>query len=191
MTKFYYKRWYVGVAAGVITGLSLFGLGILIPMYFGWMTDASGESRAGEGTSGIITCSILLAVGIVMIFAFIAKSKPLLILDNSSISLNLVGLSEIDNIPMVPGLLRVFYLTISGRGCQSELFACPFDKLRKVEIIRNNFTSYLILQGDFRSSKRSLNLFELNEALFEDHLQKIKTKIEEKTRIYNDSASHI
>ena len=133
-TEFCRKNW-ISVVASVLLGfLSVFCL-VLGPLFlFNVIRSADGRPTTG---AGIALC--IMSVPISLCFALnvsqlLASRRPLVRLCREGIEFNRIGATSLDNIPLLPGMVRVAWAIISMQGFREQIVRAPWEGYQQLSI---------------------------------------------------------
>jgi hypothetical protein len=114
-----------------LTGCGSLGIsGVILGVLFwtGTMADAHDKPRPEAGPPLVIVGSCLLAVAALAISTIIGRIPPLIRCYREGIECNLAGVTSLDNVPLVPGLLRVAWSILSFQGFRSLRVRLPWPQ---------------------------------------------------------------
>ncbi|NNE00228.1 MAG: hypothetical protein HKN47_23150 [Pirellulaceae bacterium] len=133
-TDFYAKTWYLNVAAVVFTCLGGFSA-LFRPLFlFEIMKRADGQSGTEAGTALSIMAIPLVLVAILAWFNVYARRKPLLRICKEGIEVNIIGASSLDGVPLIPTMVRVAWLILSGQGFKQQIGWISWNQINNVQI---------------------------------------------------------
>lgn len=144
--QFKAKRWIFFVATYFSVFFSIFCL-IMGPLFLAGMKDAKGEPAMDAGLY-----MTLLGVPSLMIFSLklyrvITTREPLLKIAQEGIVHKFVAMSSLDRIPLIPGILRIFWLAISGQGFRSTLVCIPWESFRSATVSGPKMAQILTIES--------------------------------------------
>ncbi len=126
--RFRAKTW---IYQAQLIGCGSFGaFGVIFGVLFwtGTMKDALDKPRPEAGPPMVIVGSCLLAVATLALSAIIARMTPLIRCYREGIECNLVGVTSLDNVPLVPGLVHVAWSILSLQGFRSHRVRLPWSQ---------------------------------------------------------------
>ncbi len=184
---FYPKMWYHAVTALAFTVLGLISV-ILGPLFlFDILKRADGKPGTEAGVALSIIGSLMMVVAQLGWFNVYARRKPLLQIFREGIVVNIIGASSLDNVPLVPGILRVAWLILSLQGFKSQVGMIPWDLFSGARVSGLPMMRSLVIVASivypnrrdrsFKSLPCSIIVF--READFHDSLDKITAAIHE------------
>lgn len=146
-TEFYAKLWYRYIAAFFCTGLALFAA-IAGPLYvFDILRDANGQPAADAGIALSIMAVVLGLFSALIWFNILIRWRPLIKFYREAIGILIVGNSALDDIPLVPALVRGAWLIFSMQGFQANVGWVPWESLQRVSVKQHGFSRFLVIQG--------------------------------------------
>ncbi len=145
-TAFKAKTWIFWAQAIVFGVLGAFAMTMGPLLLMSVIVPAHGGSDDGAGIALSIFGVIFLAVFMLAIFNIAARKKPIILLVDGAVEVNLVGTSTLDGIPLVPGFGRVAWSIISGQGFRRSTIRVPCDRVTDVAVRGLPMGKVLILQ---------------------------------------------
>jgi hypothetical protein len=184
---FYAKTWYHSARALVFTVLGLVSV-ILGPLFlFEILKRADGKPGTEAGIALLIIGSFMILLSLLGWFNVYARRKPLLRICREGLVVNIIGASSLDNVPLVPGILRVAWLILSLQGFKRQVGMIPWDSFGDAQVTGLPMMRSLVIVASivypnrrdqsFKSSPGSIIIF--RESEFRDSLDKIAAAIHE------------
>lgn len=186
-TVFYAKTWYHVASALVFTVIGTVSV-ILGPLF---LLDVLKRADGKPGTEAGIALSI---IGIFMIlvallgwFNVYARRTPLLRICREGILINVIGVSSLDNVPLVPSIFRVAWLILSLQGFKKQIGFIPWESFEAAQATGLPMMRSLVIVAKIFYSNRgdqSLHLplassIIFREVEFRHSLDKVSTAIRE------------
>lgn len=148
-TQFRGKTWIFIVQALVFGGLGGFSL-LLGPLFlFGVMKDAAGKPAVDAGIALSIMSVPLLLIFTLAVFNLVARRRPILRICREGIEINVIGSSALDDVPLIPGVIRVAWLVVSFQGFRQQTVRAPWAQFREVQISGAPMVRVLTIYASF------------------------------------------
>lgn len=188
---FYAKSWYHYVAAIVFTMLALFAA-VLGPLFlFDIVKRADGKPGTEAGIALSIMAVPMCLIALLGWFNVYARRKPLLRICEEGLEVNVIGASSLDDVPLIPGLVRVVWLILSLQGFKKQIGWIPWELFRSVEVAGLPMMRSLVIEATIAyPNLRSDNLtaqignnIAYRDAEFQDPLEVIASAI---LKFYSD-----
>ena len=127
-----------------------------------------------------------LLVAALGLFNVLARRRPVIRICREALVINSIGSSSLDNVPLIPGAIRVIWLLVSGQGFKQQLLLVPWQSFRQVQIsgppmVRTLTIAGLIYrapQGQPAASTPVANQIQFAESAFEAPLDQIAATID-------------
>lgn len=133
-TQFFGKTWIFVAQAIVFGGMGLFSA-VLGPLcLLGLFKDVHGQPRPSAGIPLIVFSVPSLMLFALALFNILARRQPLLRLCREGIVISMIGSSSLDGVPLIPGLLRVAWLIVSGQGFKKEVLIAPWETVHEARV---------------------------------------------------------
>jgi hypothetical protein len=184
-TQFNGKVWILIVVALVFGGLGAFCL-LLGPLFlFGIMKDARGQPATDAGVALSIFAVPFLLVTALAVFNVVARLRPMIRICREALVINSIGSSSLDNVPLIPGAIRIAWLLVSLQGFKQQLLLAPWQSLRNVQISGPPMARTLTIvgliyrapQGQPAASTPIANQITFAESSFEAPLDQVAASI--------------
>ena len=92
------------------------------------ITDANGNVRPQAGQILVVGGCCFLAVAALAIFNILARMTPVIRCYREGIECKLIGVSSLDAVPLVPGLVRLAWTILSFQGFRSQRVRIPWSQ---------------------------------------------------------------
>jgi hypothetical protein len=139
-TRFSGKVWILAAQFAIFGSLSAQAL-IAGPLFLtGIMKTADRRPGTDAGIALTLIGVLLAPVAALFLFNILARRRPLLYLCQEGIVVNLIGVSSLDGLPVVPGfsraiaLLRVAWLIVSLQGFKQQLVYAPWHGFQAAQV---------------------------------------------------------
>lgn len=161
-----------------LIGCGGLGFGSVILGVLFWtraMTDAHDKPRPEAGPPLVFIGSCLLAVAALATYTIIGRITPLIRCFREGIECNLVGVTSLDNVPLVPGLVRVAWSILSLQGFRALRVRLPWTQFAGAEVHGIPMAYVLTLSGAVINLKtgRVTGLVIFAQYTLEDHPHQI------------------
>lgn len=173
--RFYSRTWTLWVAACLS---AILGLGLIV-MGIGFWSGSLGDADAQEGTENgprltIAGCCMLAwaALGATKI---VRRRVPTIRCHREGIECNLVGVTSLDGVPLVPAPIRMAWALLSLQGFRAQ----------RIRILWPQFFSALVADGilalhwlpDEGSEEGMFRTVEFKEGLLVDELEEVAASV--------------
>jgi len=184
-TVFYAKTWYHIAGALIFTFVGSVSV-ILGPLFlFDILKRADGKPGTEGGIAMTILGSFMMLIALLGWFNVYARRTPLLRICREGMLINVIGASSLDNVPLVPGILRVAWSILSLQGFKKQVGMIPWESFTgaKVTGLPMARTLVIVASIDYPDRKgQSLHslqdsIWVFREAEFRDSLDKIAAAI--------------
>lgn len=170
-TRFTGKTSIFAVQAAVFGSFGVFSL-VLGPLFlFEIMKDARGEPAVDAGIALSIMSVPMLVLCALAAFNLRARRRPLLCICREGLEINLIGSSSLDEIPLVPGTIRVAWLVLTLQGFKQENLHAPWESFHAAEITGLPMVRTLTIYGNmYRVSDAAIGppILAANQVSFRD-----------------------
>jgi hypothetical protein len=126
------------------------GLGSVILGGLFWtvtMKDALDKPAPEAGPPMVITGSCLLIVAALAAFNIISRHTSMIRCYRDGIECNLIGVSSLDRVPLVPGLLRLAWTILSVQGFRTQRWRIPWSQFAGADVSGIPMAYELTLKG--------------------------------------------
>ncbi|MDX1964170.1 MAG: hypothetical protein SFX18_13535 [Pirellulales bacterium] len=148
-TQFTAKTWIYSIQLIVFGGLAAFCF-LFGPLFlFGYLKRADGKSAFEAGIALSVMSLPFLLVAALAAFNLLARRRPLIRICQEGIEINLIGSSSLDNVPYLPGLVRVLWLVFSLQGFRQQLLISLWESLHQSKVSGPPMARTLTLIGAF------------------------------------------
>lgn len=132
-TVFYAKTWYHVASALVFTVIGTVSV-ILGPLFLlDVLKRADGKPGTEAGIALSIIGSFMILVALLGWFNVYARRTPLLRICREGMLINIIGASSLDNVPLVPSILRVAWLILSLQGFKKQVGMIPWESFEAAQ----------------------------------------------------------
>lgn len=182
---FYGKTWIYYAQALVATGLDIMCLSMGPMFLLGIMKNAQNKPVPEAGIALTIFGVILLPVALLAWFNILARRKPLIKLCKQGIAVNVIGASDADGVRLIPGVVRVAWLIVTGQGFRSQAAMMNWPALTHVEVKGVSVVKSLHIYGAFTmpgakkgEAERTVQRLSFRDAEFRTSPDKVAEAIE-------------
>lgn len=145
--RFRAKTWFLWAKFIALGGLGCFSLVFGVLFWTGAMTSASGRSQPAAGPPMVIIGVCLVVVAILAAVSIAGRARPLIRCFREGIELNIVGATSLDEVPLVPGTVRLAWAILSLQGFRSTSMRIAWPDFRKAEVSGIRMAYVLRVQG--------------------------------------------
>lgn len=132
--EFYGKTWIQWVRVLVFGFFAVF-CGVFGPLYLtGVMKDANDEPRPQAGIPLTLMAVAFVPVTALGAYGVWARRRPVIRLCREGLELCLVGRTTLDDLPAVPGILRLVWAALSLEGFRTRHVRVPWESLVYVAV---------------------------------------------------------
>jgi hypothetical protein len=132
--RFRAKTWIYWAQFVICGALGLFSVTFGALFWTGRLADADGEPRPQTGPPLVIVGCGLLAVAVLAAFNIVGRGPPMIECYRDGIECNLVGASSLDDVPLVPGVVRVAWTILSLQGFRSQRVRIPWPQFGGAQV---------------------------------------------------------
>jgi hypothetical protein len=125
--EFFSRVWIHYVQAFIFGGLAAFGL-ILGPLFYcGVIRPADGRPGTDAAIPLCVVGAILLIPFSLAVFGILSNRRPMLGIYREGLTFHIARRSALDEIPLVPGLIRVAWSFVSLSGFRTQWYIMPWE----------------------------------------------------------------
>lgn len=184
-TVFFGKTWHVYVGSLLFTALAACSA-IMGPLF---LLEIIKPAHGRPGTEAGIALSVMAALMCLIAslgwFNILARRRPLLRICEEGLEINVTGASSLDDVPLLPLMVRVAWLILSLQGFKKQIGGIPWRSMRTVQVrglpmARTLVIEATIIYPTFRSEQvtvRIANAVTFRDAEFQDPLDTIADAI--------------
>lgn len=115
----------------------------------GIMKSADGRPTQGAGIALTIFGCLFIPVALMAWSNILARRKPLIKLCKEGIAVNIIGASDMDGVPLIPGIVRVAWLIATGQGFRQQAAFMNWQSLMHLEVTGLSMVKSLRIFGAF------------------------------------------
>jgi hypothetical protein len=130
-TQFMGKTWIFVAQAIFIGGLGVFGLMMGPLLLLEIIRPANGKPGTDAGIALSAISIPLLLVALMAVHNLRVRRNPLLRVCREGLEIVEVGASRLDKTPMIPGMIRVAWLILSGEGFRQKVTRIPWERFER------------------------------------------------------------
>jgi hypothetical protein len=132
--RFRAKIWIYVAQFIIFAPLAFLALIMGIGFWTGSMRDANGELRPETGPPATIMGTLILLYSSFIAFNIYARAKPLIRCYREGIECLIVGQTDLDGVPFMPGALRLFFAIVTLQGFRSVRYRILWEQFQSAQV---------------------------------------------------------
>lgn len=173
--RFFAKTWIHWAKLLVFLPLGAFAIVAGVLFWTGTLTDAHGVVRPSGGPPLVIFGCLFIFVAAMALARILASIRPIIRCYRSGIECNLAGVTSVDGIPLVPGVIRVAWAIFSTQGFRAQRLRIQWDHFHGAEVRGLPMALVLAVHGTATnvSAEFAASVITFKQAALREHPQEV------------------